>query len=99
MDKAKVIEIVKRYKELVSSHLPVKNLYLFGSYSKGGFTEESDIDVAVIVSPERDNWLEDAPLLWKLGMKVNLKIEPVLLYESEDSPLYQEIMKTGILIN
>ena len=45
MDKREAIELVKKYKELVSKHLHIKSVYLFGSYSKGGYTEESDIDV------------------------------------------------------
>lgn len=98
MDKAAAINIVKRYKEVVAQHLPVKELYLFGSYSKGGFTEESDIDVAVIIDKDRDNWMEDAPLLWTLCRKVSTYIEPVLLNEGDTSPLYEDIIKTGIRI-
>lgn len=33
---------------MVSEHLPLKALYLYGSYSKGNYTEESDIDIAVV---------------------------------------------------
>ena len=98
MDKTEALKIAEEFKNLVVKYIPVKSLYLFGSYSKGGFREDSDIDVAVIVSKDRDNWLEDAPLLWKLGMKVNLKIEPVLLSEDEESPLLEDILQTGIAI-
>ena len=31
----KAIEIAKEYKDLVAEHLPLKALYLYGSYSKG----------------------------------------------------------------
>ncbi|MCH5229094.1 MAG: nucleotidyltransferase domain-containing protein [Muribaculaceae bacterium] len=100
MDKGEVINLVKKYKELVSQHLPVKSLYLFGSYSKGGYTEESDIDVAVVVTTDRseDTWWEDSSLLWSLCRKVSTTIEPVLMYEGSDSPLYYDVMKTGIEI-
>ena len=54
--------------------------------------------MAVIVPKDRNNWLEDAPLLWKLGMQINLKIEPVLLNEEENSPLYHDVITTGISI-
>lgn len=83
---------------MVAKHLPLKALYLFGSYSKGGYTEESDIDIAVIVSHRSENYFEDTPLLWKLGRKVNYLIEPVLLTEDNNNPLYSDIIKTGILI-
>lgn len=98
MDKKQAIEIARRYKDMVAQHLPLKALYLFGSYSKGGYTEESDIDIAVIVSRPIGNYFEDTPLLWKLGRKVNYLIEPVLLTEDNDNPLYNDILKTGILI-
>ena len=100
MDKGEVISLLKRYKELVSQHLPVKSLYLFGSYSKGGYTEESDIDVAVIVPTDRsdETWWEDSSLLWSLCRKVSTTIEPVLMYEGSESPLYYDVMKTGIEI-
>ena len=100
MDKGEVINLVKRYKELVSQYLPVKSLYLFGSYSKGGYTEESDIDVAVIMTTDRseDTWWEDSSLLWSLSRKVSTTIEPILMYEGSESPLYYDVMKTGIEI-
>lgn len=74
------------------------HFYIFGSYSKGGYTAESDIDIAVIVSRRSGNYFEDTTLLWKLGRKVNYLIEPVLLTEDNDNPLYNDILKTGILI-
>lgn len=98
MDKRQAIEIAKEYKSMVAEYLPLKALYLYGSYSKGGYTEDSDIDIAVVVSHGGGNYFEDAPLLWKLGRKVNYLIEPVLLVEDTRSPLYSDILKTGILI-
>ena len=43
-------------------------------------------------------YFEDTPLLWKLKRKVSNLIEPVLLTEDTNSPLYADILKTGILI-
>ena len=99
MDKREAIELVKKYKELVSKHLHIKSVYLFGSYSKVGYTEESDIDVAVIVSKEQEEtWWEDSSLLWRLTWNVDTTIEPVLMYEDSNTPLYYDVMKTGIEI-
>lgn len=47
MDQKQAITLAKRYKELVAEKLPVKALYLYGSYSKENYQE--DIDIAVIV--------------------------------------------------
>ena len=98
MDKEQAIELAGRYKALVKEHFPLKALYLYGSYSKGGYTEESDIDIAVVIPQLNDEYFESTPLLWKLGRKVSYLIEPVLLEENENSPLYADILKTGILI-
>ena len=75
-----------------------KEISLNGSYSKGNFTDESDIDIAVVVSKRSDNYFEDTPLLWKLGRKVSYLIEPILLTEDDDSPLYADILRTGVLV-
>lgn len=98
MDKEQAIRLAQRYKALVSEQLPLKALYLYGSFSKGNYTEESDIDIAVVVEHMSDNYFEDTPLLWKLRRKISNLIEPVLLTEGTDDPLYADILKTGILI-
>lgn len=98
MDKKQAIEVARKYKAMVAEHFPIKAIYLFGSYSKGGYTKESDIDIAVVVEKLSDDYFEDTPLLWKLGRKVSYLIEPVLLAENDKSPLYSDILKTGILI-
>lgn len=69
-----------------------------GSYSKGNQTEDSDIDIAVVVERMSDNYFDDTPLLWKLKRKVSNLIEPVLLTEDFDNPLYADVLKSGILI-
>ena len=84
MDKGQALDIVRKYKSMVAEHLPLKALYLYVSYSKGNFTDESDIDIAVVVSKRSDNYFEDTPLL--------------LLTEDDDSPLYADILRTGVLV-
>ena len=98
MDKEQAIVLAKRYKEKVAERLPLKALYLYGSYSKGNYREDSDIDIAVVVESLNDNYFEDTPLLWKLRRKISNLIEPVLLIEDMSNPLYCDIARTGILI-
>lgn len=98
MDKEQAIIIAKKYKEAVAEKLPVRALYLYGSYSKGTYSEESDIDIAVIVDYLNDDYFKDTPLLWKLRRKISNLIEPVLLTEDMNNPLYRDIAKKGILI-
>ena len=98
MDKEQAINFARRYKNLVTERLPIKAIYLYGSFSKGTYTPESDIDIAVIVDHLNDDYFTDTPLLWKLRRKISNLIEPVLLTEDISNPLYVDIMKTGILI-
>ena len=98
MDKGQAIELAKKYKAIVAERLPLKALYLYGSYSKGNYREDSDIDIAVVVDSLSDNYFDDTPLLWKLRRRISNLIEPVLLTEDMDNPLYRDITKTGILI-
>lgn len=99
MDKAEAIKLVKQYKEII---MPLFNneaqVYMFGSYSKGNQRPESDIDVAVVVPTIGDNWFAYTKSLWHDVDKVSLLIEPVLVEKSHPSPLYDDIMRTGIAI-
>ena len=83
---------------MVAEKLPLKALYLYGSFSKGNQREDSDIDIAVIVEHLKKNYFEETSLLWKLRRKISILIDPVLLTEDMNNPLYCDITKTGILI-
>ncbi len=98
MDKEQAINLAKHYKALVAEYLPLKALYLYGSFSKGNYTVNSDIDIAVVVERLDDDYFADTPLLWRLRRKISNLIEPVLLVEDVNNPLYSDIIKTGILI-
>ena len=99
MDKSEAIELAKTYKQLVSRHFDVKDTILFGSYSKGTQTEESDIDIAVIVDEIKGNYFDYAPLLWKLKRQVSNLIEPVLICRKDDKLNFlAEIKQSGISV-
>ena len=98
MDKRQVIRIVKKYKDVVTRQFGPATVYLFGSYSKGYAREDSDIDVAVVVSEVRGDFLKESAKLWRLTLDVNTLIEPILIESSHPSPLYEEILQSGILV-
>ncbi|MBO4740820.1 MAG: nucleotidyltransferase domain-containing protein [Bacteroidales bacterium] len=99
MDKAEALKLVKKYKELIMPRFNNKaRVYLFGSYSKGTQRPESDIDVAVIVPSIGDNWFAYTKSLWHDVDKVSLLIEPVLMEEEHPSPLYDDVIHTGIAV-
>jgi predicted nucleotidyltransferase len=98
MDKEQVIEIVKQYKEAIIKQISDAKVYLYGSYSKGTANPESDIDVAVVVPAINDDWLDVSTTLWLIAPQINYLIEPVLIDQRYPSPLYDDVLRTGIAI-
>lgn len=94
-----IIDIVKKYKETLNTRFDISGIYLFGSHTKASFTEDSDIDVAVIVNSEFS--YEDELELMRRRRSIDLRIEPHIFTVSdfqEWNPLAAEIKRTGILI-
>ena len=94
------LNTVREYKQVIRSRYHAEpKVYMYGSYAKGYANPDSDIDVAVIVpEPEiTDHWEQWADL-WGDVRKVSVLIEPVLLGNDEDSPLYREVMRTGVAV-
>ena len=92
------IDLVRRYKNFISPRFDDGlKVYLYGSYSKGYARPESDIDVAVVV-PTIKNWLRQATDITLDAMRISGLIEPVLMEENEPSPLYRDVMRTGIAV-
>ena len=93
------LDIVKEYKQVIAPLFDDKvKVYLYGSYSKGNPNPWSDIDVAVIVPTLEGDWLKLSIALNRNVRKVNLRIEPVLMMEDQWSPLYDDVMQTGIAV-
>ena len=93
------LELVREYKRVIASRFDKRTkVYMFGSYSKGSAHPDSDIDVAVVVPQLHDDWLKLSTRLWMIAPKVNYLIEPVLMEENESSPLYRDVMRTGIAV-
>jgi predicted nucleotidyltransferase len=100
MDKNEAIEIVRQYKQLLNKSLKFDKVYLFGSYAKNTFRDDSDIDVAIVVDKFSGDYFTINPLLWKLRREVDDRIEPVLIEKNNDSSGFlEEIVKNGIEIS
>ncbi|MBR3411488.1 MAG: nucleotidyltransferase domain-containing protein [Bacteroidales bacterium] len=99
MDKEQALDLVRRYKKVISPLFGEDlRVYMFGSYSKGYARPESDIDVAVVVPSIGDNWLEWSKKLWHNTRSVSTLIEPVLMSPEHPSPLYDDVMRTGVAV-
>ena len=94
------LELVRRYKAVIApSFDPAMKVMLFGSYAKGHPHEWSDIDVAVIVPKvDKDKWMDTAISLNRATDTISCYIEPILLENGDDSPIYREVMRTGVAV-
>lgn len=100
MDKKTVINKVKEYAEVVKKVFPVRMIILFGSHAKNCAGEHSDIDVAVVVDRNDEDYLESRQQLFKLGTDIDCRIEPVLIERNQKdlSGFFEEIRNTGEII-
>ena len=94
------LELVRRYKDIIAPHFdPAMKVMMFGSYAKGKPNEWSDIDVAVIVPKvDKNKWRETAVSLNRAVDSISCYIEPILLENGEDSPIFREVMRTGVAV-
>lgn len=94
-------EIAREYGKLVKEELDVKGIYLYGSYAKGTYTPNSDIDIAVVGDDFTGEPIDDTLMLMRIRRKIDYRIEP-RPFKTKDfnqsNPFAKEIMDTGIVI-
>jgi predicted nucleotidyltransferase len=77
-DKAHILQLIK---ESVSATDPKATLILYGSYARGDYDDESDIDLLILVDKEKVT-LEDqkkfAYPLYDVELKVGIIISPLV---------------------
>lgn len=97
MDKKDAIDIANRYANAVKSKYDYIKIILFGSYAKGNFNEDSDIDIAVILK-DYNNLMEIQLDLMRLRRNIDSRIEPHPFREYDfeiTNPIVNEIVKYG----
>ncbi len=97
MDRGDAINIANRYAIEVKLKYDFIRIILFGSYAKGNFNEDSDIDIAIILKDYKN--LIDIQLdLMRLRRKIDSRIEPHPFRETDfeiTNPIVNEILKYG----
>lgn len=97
MDKAEALNVAQKYACVVNAKYNSVKLILFGSYAKGNFNEDSDIDIAVILKDFND--VSEMQLeLMRLRRTIDSRIEPHPYREQDfilSNPVVNEIMKYG----
>ena len=99
LDKKSVIKKVRKYSDLVNTVIKPNKIILYGSFAKGNWNENSDIDVAIIVDKIEGDYLLLMKKLNKLTRDIDYRIEPVLLEPKDDiSGFLTSVLLTGLVI-
>ena len=97
MDKSDALRIARKYASLIKTNLDCRQIFLFGSYTKETWHDESDIDIAVIMK-EFENPLDIQLKLMRLRRRIDSRIEPHPFREKDfriSNPIVHEILQHG----
>ncbi|MFP4471281.1 MAG: nucleotidyltransferase domain-containing protein [Bacteroidales bacterium] len=97
MDRKDALIIASRYAHAVRDRYDFQKVILFGSYAKGTFNEDSDIDIAVIFH-DFNNLVDIQVDLMRIRRNIDSRIEPHPFRATEfnaSNPVASEIMKFG----
>ena len=108
MDQKKALKILSEVYAAYSQILPkpIHDAFLYGSFARGDFHEESDVDIFITVDMSREEMkpYEDkmATVKSDLGLEndvfVSVIVTPLALFQkyAEDLPYYMNILAEGI---
>ncbi len=97
MDKKTALKLAAKFAEEVRDKYDLSKIFLFGSYTRGNYHPESDIDIAVVLK-EYDDSLNMQLELMRIRRKIDTRIEPHPFREKEFTelnPIVDEILKYG----
>ena len=102
MDKEQAINIsILFINFLIKNGYNIKKAFLFGSFVKGNFHEDSDIDIALFIDNISNSYLEMINIM-KLRRNFDLRIEPHPFHYSDfnsDNPFTNEIKKNRFIFD
>ena len=102
MDKEAAIKLSKDYLIKVrKSEIEISEAWLFGSFARGNNHENSDIDLAIVLSKNNKTFETEVKLM-TLRTGEETLIEPHAFNKNEfelNSPMVYQIMKSGLRLN
>ena len=99
-------EYVEYIAQCIKDAMPVTAIYLFGSYAKGNFRENSDLDIYV-VTPDKSKRTIDWSLLIDdvYESKIRIPVEILVGYDDEFerrgkwlNSIEREVIDTGVIL-
>lgn len=98
--------LYKAYHEVYGEN--IVRILLYGSYARGDYNKDSDIDIAAIVHGERYDLQQKLDQVWDISSDLELEYETIVsptvipfneyMEYKEIIPYYKNIQKEGILI-
>jgi len=98
MDKREAITKAQNYVISVGKKYELVQAFVFGSYAKGNYNSDSDIDVAVVLKNVSNLFDAQVDLL-HLRKDEDLQIEPHTFRDTDfntDDPFVNEILRAGL---
>lgn len=100
--KDEIIEDIKKYVAELRKHgIAVQSVFLFGSWTMGRASEESDIDVALVSDAFTGDRFLDRRRIVPLRRRINTRIEPIPFQQQSfdaGGHLVDEIKRYGEVI-
>ncbi len=101
-DRKVIFGIILKYIQMLrKSRVRFSEVYFFGSYLKGTYNPDSDIDLAIVLDKKDIDRFDERLKLMRLRWNVDLRIEPHP-FTREDfddtNPFVREIITTGVKI-
>ena len=106
----KVADTLKKVVTSVNAEMPgvVKQIILYGSYARGDYQKDSDIDIVAIVQGDREKLQQGLKSVWDISSDLELEygtiVSPTVIpfaeYEKykNDLPYYRNIESEGVEI-
>ena len=99
MDKETAIKISKSYlMKIKDKKINLSEAWLFGSYAKGNYQENSDIDIAIVLSDNSKTFdIEVQLMIIRTGEETLIEPHVFNKYDFEtNSSIVNQIKKTGL---
>lgn len=97
---SEVTGVIRRYIDIIKGDIAIDRVILFGSYAKGTYHKDSDIDLAIISPDYRDaDFIDNMTKLLCKTSGLDADIQPVpFSVEDYQEPvgIMEEILRTGI---
>ncbi len=104
IDKNAILQSIKNSVETTD---PAATIILYGSYARGDYNDESDIDILILIDKEKVTWEDRKRIsypLYDIQLEKGILISPMILtkkYWIVDrivTPFYENVNSEGVIL-